>query len=93
MDFEIKYGLIAVQIIDNEVDIVHFCGYEEEPGQIEIDHLREELSQDMSFGLTEMMDKIEIIVASKAVVDHYRKIAGKITESDDDSDWDTQTHL
>ena len=89
MDFEIKYGLIAVQIIDNEVDIVHFCGYEEEPGQIEIDHLREELSQDMSFGLTEMMDKIEIIVASKAVVDHYRKIA----DSDDDSDLDKQMHL
>jgi hypothetical protein len=80
---KINYGLVAV---DSNDDILHFCGYEEEPTQCDIDHLREELSQDMSFGLTEMMDEIEIITASDEVLKFYQDVVGnggEITEEEE----------
>ena len=80
---KINYGLVAV---DSEDDILHFCGYEEEPTQTDIDHLREELSQDISFGLTEMMGEIEIITASDEVLKFYQDVVEKgceITEEEE----------
>lgn len=69
---KINHGLIAIRCYGDNMEVMHFCGYEVEPTQKEFDHLREELSQDMSFGLTEIIDQLLIITAPEAIVKHYR---------------------
>ena len=44
---QINYGLVAAVQIDRfHVEIVHFCGYEQEPTDVEIQALEEELQTD-----------------------------------------------
>lgn len=74
--FEFKYGLIALdkrQINDDELDILHFCGYENEPDKVEADLLFEELTTDESFGLTEIAEYLIILPAPDETVEEYRK--------------------
>lgn len=74
---DIKYGLIAIdtnQEGEEFLDILHFCGYEEEPTENEVIDLYRELSEDEEWGLTEMMDRILIIPAPQEIVESYRNI-------------------
>ena len=77
--FEIKYGLIVLSQKDLEKDIyeiLHFVGYDEEPTDLNIEQLRDELKTDESFGLTGMWDDLIIIRASEETVEEYREITG-----------------
>lgn len=47
---KIGHGLIAV---DDDNNVLHFCGYESEPTERDVQSLREELLSDKEFGLTE----------------------------------------
>jgi hypothetical protein len=72
---EIKYGLIA---IDPEqkgemLDILHFCGYWNQPTKIDADLLRKELMEDNSFGLTEIAQRLDILPCPEDILQEFIK--------------------
>lgn len=75
---KINYGLMVfdpeIPEENGEKEIVHFCGFEENPSQNEIEHLREELRTDEEFGLTEVWERLVIIPAPYDIVEQYRKM-------------------
>ena len=70
---DIKYALIAIDPMqEGEMkDILHFCGYWEEPGKLEAESLLDELKTDESFGLTDIADRLVIIPAPQDILDYY----------------------
>lgn len=72
---EIKYGLIAIDPIqEGEMkNVLHFCGYWEQPTLIDVESLRKELAEDPEFGLTEIAHRLEIIPASEEIVKDFIK--------------------
>lgn len=78
MKMKIKFGLMALYpdplVESEELEILHFCGYEQKPGSNEIKHLHEELKSDESFGLTNIADKLVILPAPEDIVEQYRLI-------------------
>lgn len=79
-DFEItdcEYWVIVIDpedITENgDVAIVHMCGYIEEPTKEEIDSLKEELRTDEEFGLTEIVDRLEIYPAPQEILEQIYK--------------------
>jgi hypothetical protein len=72
---DIKYGLIVVDPSQegDMLDVLHFCGYWNKPTQVDVDNLRKELTEDKSFGLTRLMDQLEILPAPQSIVDQFVK--------------------
>jgi hypothetical protein len=72
---DIKYGLMVVDPSQegDMLNILHFCGYWKEPTQADVDNLREELAEDKSFGLTLLIDQLEILPAPSYIVEHFVK--------------------
>ena len=70
---DIKYGLIAIDSTQQGemLDVLHFCGYWEQPTQVDAESLLEELSTDAEFGLTEIADRLEIRIAPDWLVAEY----------------------
>lgn len=56
----------------NTVEIVHFCGYWDEVTQDDVDALRRELAEDDEFGVTDIVDRLEIIECPEEMLDYYR---------------------
>lgn len=76
----IKYGIIAIdkrQIEEGDkdgmVDVIHFCGYENEPTIKEYEDLYRELGEDESFGLTEIIQFIELAPAPEDIVERFKE--------------------
>lgn len=77
---KINYGIIVInpeEVVDEEIEILHFCGYENEPKQIDYESLRKELKEDKEFGLTEIADKLELLPAPQEIVEYYEKMRPK----------------
>ena len=74
---DIKYGLIVIDPEENpksdHYNILHFCGYWEEPTQQDVDNLREELRTTEEFGLTDIAHRIEILPCPDYLVYEYMK--------------------
>lgn len=72
---DIKYGLIVIDPTQegDMKSILHFCGYWDEPSQIEVSSLREELMNDESFGLTEIAHRLDILPAPDYIFQEYVK--------------------
>ena len=72
---DIKYGLIVVDPSQegDMLDVLHFCGYWNEPTQVDVDNLRKELTEDKSFGLTQLIDQLEILPAPQYIIDQFVK--------------------
>jgi hypothetical protein len=73
---KINYGLIAYlpyQDKDGNIDILHFCGYEQKPSTYDIESLREEFKNDKEFGLTEISDDIIIQLATESILEYYKR--------------------
>jgi hypothetical protein len=70
---DIKYGLIVVDPEEkgDSHEILHFVGYWDKPTKEDVKHLREELLEDESFGLTETIDRLEILPAPDYIVEHF----------------------
>ena len=70
---DIKYGLIAIDTTQKGemLDVLHFCGYWNQPTKVDADSLLEELSTDTEFGLTEIADRLKIMVAPDWLVAEY----------------------
>lgn len=74
---DIKYGLI---VLDPEQegemkDVLHFCGYWNEPTQRDADYLRKELEEDEEFGLTEIAHRLVIIPCPDNLLEEFIKDA------------------
>jgi hypothetical protein len=65
----IKYGLVVLDPKTRE--ILHFCGYENEPTEADMESLRDELRYDPEFGLQAVAGRIIIQRAGKKVVERY----------------------
>lgn len=77
-----KFGLIVVAkdyltSNDDEYHVYHFCGFENEPTQDDIDILYAELKSDPEFGLSDFMDTLQIVTAPSEVVKAFEKILEK----------------
>lgn len=62
----VKYGLMVLdprQKNDEYLDVLHFCGYLDEPTAEEVNHLRIELKDDPEFGLQDIWDIVDILPA------------------------------
>jgi hypothetical protein len=72
----IKYGLIAIDPEEKgeEKTILHFCGYWEIPKQSDVDSLREEFKNDSEFGLQEIADRLDIVLADENIMETYRNM-------------------
>jgi hypothetical protein len=70
----IKYGLIAIDPTEEGEDLTvfHFCGYWDEPDEIDAQSLLDELKTDEEFGLTDIADRLVIIPAPEYLVDEFR---------------------
>lgn len=55
----IKHGLAVYKEGEPE-SVLHFCGYEEEPSEHDVQELFNELAEDEEFGLTEVVDSLVI---------------------------------
>ncbi len=78
INFKINYGLIVLdkrQAQHENLDILHFCGYKKEPNQQDAKHLMEELATDKEFGLTDIVEHLEILPAPKYIVEKFAKIS------------------
>ena len=71
---DIKYGLMVINPDQDPVDmdVLHFCGYANKPGEVEVAALREELLTDEEFGLTKHMDKLVILEAPEYIVEYFK---------------------
>ena len=68
---DIKFGLIAIDP-DQEgemKDILHFCGYWEQPTPVDAESLRKELVENPEFGLTEIAHRLDIIPAPGNIIE------------------------
>ena len=65
---KINYGFI---VRDKDNEFLHFCGYEEEPSELDLKQLKIELSVNTEFGLTELIDSATISLATKEEVVYY----------------------
>ncbi len=78
-NFNLNYGLVALTVNETgSAEIVHFCGYEKNPTQKDIDSLYKELSEDVEFGLQDKMDRIWITHAWEEVIEKYKEILGNL---------------
>lgn len=83
---EINYGIIAVEkepLKEGIMSIVHFAGYKDKPGKEHFDQLKEELSVEEEFGLTDRMDEVEFYLCPDDVLEEFKLDLmkdGKITK-------------
>ena len=74
---DITHGIVAVRKDDtkNEIHVLHFCGYFEEPSAAAYDDLRRELEEDPEFGLTGQ--EFELVAATQEMIDHVKNSANE----------------
>lgn len=71
---EIRHGILVLRPAGgDEYEVVHFCGYEEEPTEDDVAALREELTTDPEFEL-KITDDLIFMPAPDYIVDEYRQI-------------------
>jgi hypothetical protein len=70
---DIKFGLIAIDPEQEREmkDVLHFCGYWNQPTLVDVESLRKELSEDTKFGLTDIAHRLEIIPAPDYIVQEF----------------------
>jgi len=67
---------VIVLLSDNEdeASVVHFIGLWNEPTDDDIEHFKNELKNDPDFGLSEIFDELEFLIASTEQVEMFNKI-------------------
>jgi hypothetical protein len=69
-----NYGIIATvqhPEKEDEVLVVHFCGYESEPTNLEYEHLYVELKTDPEFGLIDV--DFDLHPAPQHIIDRFKQ--------------------
>jgi hypothetical protein len=77
----IKFGLIAIdpEQEGDMKDVLHFCGYWNQPTLVEVESLKKELAEDPEFGLIDISHRLEIIPAPDDIMEMIIK---DITENE-----------
>jgi hypothetical protein len=77
----IKFGLIAIdpEQEGDMKDVLHFCGYWNQPTLVEAEDLKRELAEDPEFGLINIAHRLEIIPAPDDIMEMIIK---DITENE-----------
>jgi hypothetical protein len=77
----IKFGLIAIdpEQEGDMKDVLHFCGYWNQPTLVEVESLKKELAEDPEFGLINIAHRLEIIPAPDDIMEMIIK---DITENE-----------
>jgi len=74
----ITHGIIVVDPEsvdeDDNLEILHFVGYWEEPDDAAADELRKELMEDEELGLTDIIGRCDLLMAPDDIVEHWRNI-------------------
>ena len=68
----INYGLVVVDP-ENPNAVLHFCGYENEPTQNDVDELYAELRTDEEFGLTDIIQDLDIADATEEMMKYFKE--------------------
>lgn len=69
---EVKYGFVAVDEDDN---IIHFCGFSEKPGEDERNYFQEDLDQSIEMGLLD--DFFEVRDATEEEIAFFKEVSLK----------------
>lgn len=74
---DITHGIVAVRRDEkrNEIHVLHFCGFFEEPSAASYDDLRRELEEDAEFGLAGQ--EFELIPATEEMIAHVKTSANE----------------
>ena len=74
---DITHGIVAVRrdVKKNEIQVLHFCGFFEEPSAASYDDLRRELEEDPEFGLVDQ--EFELIAATDDMIAHVKASANE----------------
>jgi hypothetical protein len=56
---------------DGSIPVRHFVGYWQEPRKDDVLGLYDELKDDEQFGLTEIIDDLELVPATQEVIDYF----------------------
>ena len=74
---DITHGIVAVRrdVKKNEIQVLHFCGYFEEPSAADYDDLRRELEEEAEHGL--IGEEFELIAATPDMIDHVKNSANE----------------
>ncbi len=74
---DITHGIVAVRrdVKQNEIQVLHFCGYFEEPSAAAYDDLRRELEEDAEHGL--VGQEFELIAATQEMIEHVKSSANE----------------
>ena len=56
---------------DGSIPVRHFVGYWEEPDEDAVMDLYDELKTDKEFGLTEIIDDLELVPATEDVLEYF----------------------
>lgn len=68
---KINFGIVAAVVADdNNIEVVHFCGYENEPKEADWDNLKHELETDPEFDCIGRADLI-YLPATQEMIDFY----------------------
>ena len=73
---EITHGIIAYTLNGTKnnqyIEILHFCGYWQEPTEIDFSNLKKELNTDPSFNLVGRIDKdVFLMKSSPEIIKFY----------------------
>ena len=70
---DITHGIVAVRkdIKKNEIYVLHFCGYFEEPSLADYESLDKELREDPEFRLTD--GDFELMPATEEMINHVKR--------------------
>lgn len=69
-----KYGIMVIdpqKVSEDGYEVIHFVGYWEEPKDADIINLREELRNNPEFGLTDIIDRLEMYPATPDCLKFY----------------------
>jgi hypothetical protein len=69
---DITHGIVAIrkEKKKNEIQVLHFCGYFEEPSLADYEDLRKELTDDSEFGLVDQ--EFELVPATEQMIAHVK---------------------
>ncbi len=79
---EINYALVAVVMGEEELDVLHFCGFKNRPNVKDRIKLQERLQSDNKYNMTEYSIKdYQLQEASPSLVQYYKNLDPKDEDS------------
>lgn len=76
---QINHGLVAGKVRENgNFEVFHFCGYENEPTEVDIESFKHELATDPEFGQVGNFSELKFARATPEMVAFYTDVASEV---------------